>query len=372
VGSWRKILVSVGAVVVFGGGFAVASASSTTTKASQFAACLNTSSATLSKVTVNATPSCPAHSRLVTWNARGSQGPAGTPGAAGARGSLWATGVGAPSPDNTQQSGDLYLDTATGNVYELVAGSWTLEGNVEGPRGSAGASGVPGAAGAMGPAGATGATGPRGSLWTTGVGAPSLHDSQQSGDLYLDTATGNVYELVAGSWTLEENIEGPAGTGYSCSATAFPGVDYDGCNIAGSDFTDQNLLGAQFAGANLADSAFNAGSNFDGANFSGATISDSHLYDSTSFVNANFTGANLTGSYLYNYADFSNADFTGANLTGAYLYSNGVFTNANFTGANLTGALLSEATLSTAVWDDTTCPGGTNSSAYTPQTCVGH
>ena len=40
--------------------------------------------------------------------------------------------------------------------------------------------------------------------------------------------------------------------------------------------------------------------------------------------------------------------------------------------ANLTGAYLNDTTLSTAVWNNTTCPGGTNSSSYTPQTCVGH
>jgi len=33
-----------------------------------------------------------------------------------------------------------------------------------------------------------------------------------AGDLFLDTSTGNVDELAAGTWTLEGNIEGPAGT----------------------------------------------------------------------------------------------------------------------------------------------------------------
>jgi uncharacterized protein YjbI with pentapeptide repeats len=265
--------------------------------------------------------------------------------------------VGAPSLNSSQQSGDLYLDTVTGNVYELTAGSWTIEGDVEGPKG---------------PAGASGAAGQRGSLWTTGVGAPSLNSSQQSGDLYLDTATGNVYELAAGSWTIEDNIQGPSGSGYSCSASAYPGVDYDGCALTGSAYFDQNLLGAQFAGADLGTSHFYGGSNFDDANFSGAAISDSYLYDGATFQNANFTGANLSGSYLYATGDFTNANFTGANLTDAYLYAGGIFTNANFTGANLTGALLSEVTLSSAVWDNTICPGGTDSSSYTPQTCVGH
>jgi uncharacterized protein YjbI with pentapeptide repeats len=265
--------------------------------------------------------------------------------------------------NSSQQAGDLYLDTASGNVYQLVSGSWTLEGNIEGPRGSAG---TPGTAGAPGAAGA------RGSLWSTGTGAPSLNSSQQAGDLYLDTASGNVYQLVSGSWTLEGNIEGPSGAGDNCSATAFPGIDYDGCSLGGAEYSAQNLVGAQFVGATLSASYFNSASNLDGANFSGANVSSSYLYGSSNFANANFTGTNLTDSYLYNNAIFTNANFSGANLTGAALYAGGVFTNANFTGANLTGALLSAASLSAAIWNDTTCPGGTNSSSYTPQTCVGH
>jgi uncharacterized protein YjbI with pentapeptide repeats len=215
----------------------------------------------------------------------------------------------------------------------------------------------------------------RGSLWSTGSGVPSFTGSQQSGDLYLDTATGNVYELVAGTWTLEVNIKGSAGANgvaYNCSATAFPGVNYDGCDLHNAAYFNVNLVEAQFAGANLATSHLYGGSNFDNANFTGANISSSYLYNNATFVNANFTGANLSNSYLYSGGDFTNANFSGANLTGAFLYAGGVFTNANFTGANLTGALLSQATLNNSIWLNTTCPGGTNSSAYTPQTCVGH
>jgi hypothetical protein len=255
------------------------------------------------------------------------------------------------------QAGDLYLDTTTGSIFEFVAGAWVAEGNVKGS---------PGAAGGPGPSGA------RGSLWSTGSGTPSLTGSEQAGDLYLDTATGNVYEVVAGTWTLEDNIQGPAGAAYSCSATAFPGVNYDGCDFHGHFYFSVNLVDAQFAGANLASTYLYSASDFNNANFTGATITNSFLYNNATFVNANFTGANLTGSYLYAGGDFTNANFTGANLSGAFLYSGGIFTGANFTGANLTGAFLSQATLNNAIWYDTTCPGGTNSSAYTPQTCVGH
>ena len=230
-------------MVILAGGVIAASASTTRQTNDQYWACLNSTAGTLSKVTVNATPKCSAPSRVITWNSQGPKGPAGASGAAGQRGSLWTTGVGAPSLNSSQQSGDLYLDTVTGNVYELTAGSWSIEGDVEGPKG---------------PAGASGAAGQGGSLWTTGVGAPSLNSSQQSGDLYLDTATGNVYELAAGSWTIEDNIQGPSGSGYAAvPLSAYPGVDYDGCaSSLDLAYFDQNLLGAQFAGADLGTSAF--------------------------------------------------------------------------------------------------------------------
>lgn len=58
----------------------------------------------------------------------------------------------------------------------------------------------------------------------------------------------------------------------------------------------------------------------------------------------NLTGANLTG-----------ANFTGVDLTDATL------TGANLTGADLRGADLTDADLSDVMWDNTTCPDGTNS-----------
>jgi len=47
-------------------------------------------------------------------------------------------------------------------------------------------------------------------------------------------------------------------------------------------------------------------------------------------------------------------------------------TNANLTNADLTGAILTSAIMTGVTWSYTTCQGGTNSSAYSPQTCVGH
>ena len=80
---------------------------------------------------------------------------------------------------------------------------------------------------------------------------------------------------------------------------------------------------------------------------------------------ANLTAANLTGTNLFG------AILTGANLQGANL-TNTMLRAATLTNANLTGATLNTPFLSGVTWSNTTCPDGTNSSAYSPQTCVGH
>lgn len=79
--------------------------------------------------------------------------------------------------------------------------AWTKQGNIKGATGSAGAqgtagtTGATGSQGAQGASGATGAAGARGSQWTTGVGAPVSTTGIQTGDMYLDTSTGDVYQF---------------------------------------------------------------------------------------------------------------------------------------------------------------------------------
>ena len=63
-----------------------------------------------------------------------------------------------------------------------------------GPTGAQGPQGDPGATGATGPTGAAGATGTRGSLWNTGSGAPGTITGVLPNDMYLDTASGDVYQ----------------------------------------------------------------------------------------------------------------------------------------------------------------------------------
>ena len=177
---------------------------------------------------------------------------------------------------------------------------------------------------------------------------------------------------------------GSSGATRDCSATPSIGSNFADCNLGSFSFFAKNYDGSNFSGIQSTyttnpgtPTTYNGPliygtSQMRNTNFSGADLQHAFLYNGADFTNANFTGADLTSAFLYAGGIFTNANFTGANLTNAYLYAGGIFTNANFTGANLTGAYLSAPTLSSAVWNNTTCPGGTNSSAYTPQTCVGH
>lgn len=56
-------------------------------------------------------------------NITGPQGPVGPAGA------TWYTGTGMPS-SLLGNNGDLYLDTATGNLYEKILGVWVFEGTL--------------------------------------------------------------------------------------------------------------------------------------------------------------------------------------------------------------------------------------------------
>jgi phospholipase C len=102
---------------------------------------------------------------------------------------------------------------------------------------------------------------------------------------------------------------------------------------------------------------------FSGALLTSADLSSSNLF-AAFFEDADLQGANLQGSNLM-FADFTNANLQGANLQSSNL--NG----ANFRHANLTGAHLQGTNLNDAVWSDTECPDGTNSSAD-GGTCESH
>lgn len=114
--------------------------------------------------------------------------PPGPTGAQGVRGSVINTGTGAPGTISGALANDLYLDTAVDNIYQFSGTTWALEGSFKG------------------------ATGTRGSTWYDGAGAPGTVVGAITWDQYLDTNTGNVYQLgTAGSWIKTADIMGPQG-----------------------------------------------------------------------------------------------------------------------------------------------------------------
>jgi uncharacterized protein YjbI with pentapeptide repeats len=144
------------------------------------------------------------------------------------------------------------------------------------------------------------------------------------------------------------------------SGCNYPGQSFRGLNLSGdclegTNFSGANLSHSDLSGSNLTDASL-AGANLNGANLEQAILLEAHL------AGANLNNANLMGARLGDSCEKGKkvkggggADLTGANLHGANL------TNADLTGANLTGANLQGATLTNVIWDDTTCPDGTNS-----------
>lgn len=136
-----------------------------------------------------------------TWTLIGNfKGPAGSAGAAGANGATWSSGTAVPSGGN---SGDFYFKTDTSDVYKNTSGVWSIIANIKGATGSTGS---------------TGAAGVNGSTWYENAGVPGS-GTGVNGDFYLNISTGDVYQKVSGTWLLIENIKGPAGTASAAGTT---------------------------------------------------------------------------------------------------------------------------------------------------------
>jgi phage baseplate assembly protein W len=109
------------------------------------------------------------------------EGPAGEKGEKGERGSLWFADTGPPSESPTvvaAKEQDMYLDTLTGDVHQMQSGL----GAVKGPTGERGDKGT------------------RGSMWFFGAADPSDIPDTQNYDLFLNTVTGDVWQLLGSTW----------------------------------------------------------------------------------------------------------------------------------------------------------------------------
>jgi hypothetical protein len=122
-------------------------------------------------------------------NIRGPTGPTGATGAAGQginwRGS-WVTATTYNPYDAVDNNGSSYICIATNSSQAPPNATYW---NLMAQQGATGATGAPGNPGSAGPAGT------RGSLWYTGSGNPGTITGQQANDIYLDTATGNVWQF---------------------------------------------------------------------------------------------------------------------------------------------------------------------------------
>ena len=177
------------------------------------------------------------------------------------------------------------------------------------------------------------------------------------------------------------NLTGANLTDASLTGGVLSSADLDGATLTNADLSHTDLGDANLTGVNL------SSVNLNGVSSGGIVGSPSGLPSSWSLVNGylvgpsanltnailigtNLTGADLAGADLFN-ADLDSTNLTGANLTGAGP-SDANLTNANLTDTNLTGANFTGADLAGVTWSNTTCPDSTNSSSYSPQTCVGH
>jgi len=70
----------------------------------------------------------------------------------------------------------------------------------------------------------TGIAGQRGSKWFSGAGLPLNVVGSLANDLYLDTVTGDVYQLIADTWTFSINIAGDTLIGGIYESDAAAGV----------------------------------------------------------------------------------------------------------------------------------------------------
>jgi len=202
------------------------------------------------------------------------------------------------------------------------------------------------------------------------VSVPCSNGAVSTG-ITLAASTGNraaIYTFVVkvtGSKTVKAKTSLTVDPSY-CSDIA-PGADLKNCDLSDADLSNAELLGADLyksnlTGATLLDADLSdtnltlatlAGIDAAGATFVDATLSDAKLPDAE-LGGADMTGARVTDSHLTDAdltgADLQDVDFDGASLQGA-----------NFTQADLDGASMAAVNLTGAVWDDTTCPDGSNS-----------
>lgn len=276
---------------------------------------------TLSVINTAKHPSCPWGTTAISWSQTGPAGPTGAPGAPGVSGNTILNGTSVPS-SAVGNNGDFYIDTATMALY--------------GPE--------------------------SGGVWPSGVS--------------LSGAT-NYQLLQPDAYLVNCNLSGVNMTNLNVSGANLAGAimeyaNLTNTNFAGSNFADAsdytfvhaNLTNTDMAGANLPAARLGSADIMTGVNFTNANMPEANLLPGN-LTSDTFTGANLLSASGLAYGNLTGVSLANANLTYVSLGGSNL-TDANLTGANLTnaslgGANVTGASLTGVVWDDTTCPDGTNS-----------
>jgi hypothetical protein len=147
--------------------------------------------------------------------------------------------VGTKDPNNAQQSGDLYLDTATGELYRYDGTAWVDQvASLIGPTGATGNDGAPGATGATGADGAPGATGATGA-----VGQASAYNVSGTFNSSYHVVTGTVF--VPGNSTGTATFSGAAA--FSSSTSFVCSFSLPQASISSRTSTSITVGGASFA-----------------------------------------------------------------------------------------------------------------------------
>jgi len=139
--------------------------------------------------------------------------PAGPPGPQGPPGSQIITGS-APPTTSLGNSGDIYIQINTGDVYRKTGNTWNLIGNIKGPQGEPGQ---------QGPTGQPG-TNPE---ILFGLVDPD-NTIGNNGDLYINTNTGQLFSKVNNNWVFRIFLKGERGTQIYSGNT--PPAEYLGLN----------------------------------------------------------------------------------------------------------------------------------------------
>ena len=161
---------------------------------------------------------------------QGVQGPQGIQGAQGVRGNTWTVGIGKPA--FSTNTGDMFLDSTNGTIYQYTGSAWQNAGTFSGeagPMGPQGPQGIQGPKGETGPQGPQGIPSPPVSILGELNSVSELPDPNTvdrsagyliNGDLYIIVGT------TALSW-LSLGIFSPAGTTVTSNGQALSTFDAD-------------------------------------------------------------------------------------------------------------------------------------------------